>query len=87
MPHPNGSLQAQASDALKPYKRTSSSQICKAGFMSFKTEEIKHDAKTSWLGDKWCVERCFMGPSQGTLSVATCKLPIHSLFIFGINVY
>lgn len=28
-----------------------------------------------------------MGPSQGTLSVATCKLPICSLFIFRINFY
>lgn len=55
--------------------------------MSFNIEWIKLDAKSYWLGDKWCMERCFMGPSQGTLSIATCKLPIRSLFIFRINFY
>lgn len=55
--------------------------------MSLSTESMKPGAEACCLGDKWCVERWFMGPSRATLSAAACKLPIRSFFIFRVSFY
>lgn len=38
--------------------------------------------EAGWLGDKWCVEGWFMGPSRAALSAAAWESPIPFFFFY-----